>query len=667
MTVNIVRRGILLAVLLIGLADLSVYSQPVKHALVVSISEYSPNSGFRRIDADNDLKIIMKLLQMQGFTDTSVLQNGQATKEGFTASFRKLRSQVHPGDFVYIHFSTHGQQLEDLNGDETDHMDEAIALYDARTRSSDDYKGQNHLTDDEFGTMIEQLRKDLGKKGDILVMVDACHSGSISRGADSSIIRGGYPPLRVTKDQGSTITRGDPVSPVNSGSKHEGLFAPVSNNSMGDLANYIVISACENDEVSSEYCYNHNYFGPLTWAFMNSILNNTRETYTYKELFWDIQNEMTSMFENYATKQNPTMESALGIGGDRLIFGGGAVRQEPFYKVLSFLAPDKLMMQGGNITGIFDSTTVAVYPEGTTDPASHGDPVARGIITKSGYLESVVQLDAPLKSKKPGDYWLFITERKFSGFRVRVSLGTFTNPDLKNKATTLLKKGRFVLVSSDNPSFILEQKKNSNNEMNLLHARSRKPYREGIIPENLPETMMNLVRVRFIKELQVSNPGMKMEISFMPKDTIRLSKSAFIDSKTMRNTVREAKDTAVLWIVNTGKKSFYFNVIDIDPECHYTVILPNIDRPVSECFLKPGERFHVANTFGKPYGTETLKVIASSGEFDLRPLLNSGNETRGTLGDIEGLFDTTYKMRGAPSLPESTDLATFTFYFDVIQ
>ena len=113
---------------------------PVKHALVVAISNYPSSSGFRHIDADNDLKIIMKLLQQQGFTDTIVLSNSLATKEGFVSSFRKLRSNVHRGDIVYIHFSTHGQQIEDLNGDETDGLDEAIALYDSQTRSSNDYK-----------------------------------------------------------------------------------------------------------------------------------------------------------------------------------------------------------------------------------------------------------------------------------------------------------------------------------------------------------------------------------------------------------------------------------------------------------------------------------------------------------------------------------------------
>jgi hypothetical protein len=133
----------------------------------------------------------------------------------------------------------------------------------------------------------------------------------------------------------------------------------------------------------------------------------------------------------------------------------------------------------------------------------------------------------------------------------------------------------------------------------------------------------------------------------------------------MRNTVRENADTAVISIVNTGKKSFYFNIIDIDPEDNFNVILPSLDRPVSECFLKPGQKFHASNTFSRPYGTETLKIIASEKKFDLRPVINMTDQTRGIQGEMENLFNDAYKMRGSPSLPESAELATFNFFFDV--
>ncbi len=654
------------------------YSQnhfPVKHAFVVAISNYSPSSGFRHIDADNDLRIIMKLLRQQGFTDTIVLANGQATKEGFILSFKKLRSNVHPGDIVFIHFSTHGQQIEDLNGDETDGLDEAIALYDSQTTGSNDYKGQNHLIDDDFGIMIEQLRTDLGKEGDLLVMIDACHSGSMSRGLDTAIIRGGYPPIMLTPQETGIKTRGGNSSiRLTSGKKNEvpetksvGMFSRVNQSKTEDLANYNIFSACEDNEISSEYYYNHNYFGPLTWAFLNAMLNNNSDNYTYTKLFHDIQFEMISMFEHYMTKQSPTMETAETGGADKIIFGGKAVKQQHFFTIDKFLGPDKLIIGGGNISGIFDSTTVLVYPSGTLDPRKAGPPVVRGIIIQSGYMESTVQLNSSLNIDKPGDYWIFIDDRKLSGYRVRLNLGNFIDADLKKQVLAELRDCKYVEITTDTPSYILEQKKNTKNELMLEHARSRKLYKENILPGNLGKTMLNLAQVQFLKGLQVSTPGIDMDISFMPPDTSRFLKSKFIDIKTMRNTLREGIDTAILWIVNTGKKSFYFNIIDIDPEDNFNVILPNTDKAISECFLRPGQTFHARNTFKKPYGIETLKIIASEKKFDLRPVINNMDKTRSVLGDLENLFNSAYQMRGAPSMPESEELATFNFFFDIIK
>jgi metacaspase-1 len=676
-------KKLMLPAVLIGLAitgfsarSLGESSVPVKHALVVAISNYSPTSGFRHIDADNDLMIIMKLLHQQGFTDTIVLKDEQASKEGFMQSFRKLRSSVHPGDIVYIHFSTHGQQIEDLNGDETDGLDEAIALYDAQTTGNNDYKGQNHLTDDEFGTLIEQLRNDLGKDGDILVMIDACHSGSMSRGMDTAIIRGGYSPLLFTSKESGIITRGENLA-LRSGTakknnvpaaKSVGMFSPKNQSQNDNLANYNIFSACENNEVSSEYYYNHHYFGPLTFAFLNALLNNNSDNYTYTKLFHDVQYEMISMFENYQTKQSPTMQSADTRGADKIIFGGKPVKQQHFYTIEKFLNPDKIIIGGGNISGIFDSTTVLVFPSGTLDTKQAGSPLAHGIIIKSGYMEAVVKLDSPLKINKAGDYWIFIDDRKLAGNLVRLKLGDFTDADMKRQVLAELKDCKYAEIVADTPLFILEQKKNTKNELILEYARSKKIYKGNILPGNLEKTLLSLAQVQFLKNLQVSATGIDMDISFLPADSSRFMKSAFIDQKTMRNTFREDIDTAILSIVNTGKKGFYFNVIDIDPEDKITVVIPSNNRDIADCFLRPGQKFRAPrNTFNKPYGIETLKIIASEKKFDLRPVINSMDKTRSALGDLEQLFGNAYAMRGAPSMPESADLATFNFFFEIIK
>jgi len=654
------------------------YSQnhtPVKHALVIAISNYPPSSGFRHIDADNDLKVIMKLLHQQQFTDTIVLANEEATKKKFLQAFKKLNSKVLPGDVVYIHFSTHGQQLTYLNGNEPNNLHAAIALFDAKNRCSKDYQGQNHLTDDEFGQLIGQLRMKLGKTGDVLVMVDACHAGSMSRGPDTSVTRGGYLPLIITSQKNELKYRGDNGSKKvpDSGRKENmngnkvGMFSKVDMNDDENKANYVIISACEKDEISSEYYYNHNYYGPLTWAFLNAVLNNSSSGYTYTKLFHDIQFEMMSMFEHSRTMQHPLMESAKITGTDKIIFGGKTVKQERFYTIAKFLRPDRIIIPAGKISGIYDSTTVMVYPSGTTDPGKAGKPVSRGTIIQSGYMESLVQLNSTLDISNPGNYWIFIDDKKMSGYRVRLNLGKFADADLKNSVAVMLKDCRYVEITSDTPSYILEQKKNSDKEMLLEHAQSRNIYRDHLFPDDLGKTLLTIAQAQFLKNLKVSSDGIDMDISLIPYDTNHLSRTKFLNPQTLRNNVREGIDTAMLVIVNSGEKSFYFNMIEFDPEDNFTVSLPDNNHFASDCFLRPGEKHREPYIFQKPLGIETLKFIASERKFDLRRVINNTDKERSIEGELEKLFDNAYELRGKPSVPESAEFATFNFFFDIIK
>lgn len=81
--------------------------------------------------------------------------------------------------------------MTDVNGDEDDGWDETLVPYDAQQSYSDDYRGENHLTDDEIGEWLTKIRQRIGSDGQILVVVDACHSGDSSRGDnDEYCVRG---------------------------------------------------------------------------------------------------------------------------------------------------------------------------------------------------------------------------------------------------------------------------------------------------------------------------------------------------------------------------------------------------------------------------------------------------------------------------------------------
>ena len=157
-----------------------------KRALIVAISKYPDHTGWRQINADNDVKILRNTLLMKGFSENNiiVLLDSMAKKKQVVAAFQSLQKVANTGDFIFIHFSTHGQQMEDDDGDEPDGLDEAIVCYDAQMYYSESYKGENHLRDDEINTLLLPIRKKLGETGNVIVSLDACHSQSTTRAED---------------------------------------------------------------------------------------------------------------------------------------------------------------------------------------------------------------------------------------------------------------------------------------------------------------------------------------------------------------------------------------------------------------------------------------------------------------------------------------------------
>ena len=186
-------RRILFLVFILMLPLLSEAQE--RYALLIGIGQYPDDSGWAPIHGDNDVTILRPFLLGQGFLseNISVLSNSEATKTGILSAMSVLQNKVHPGDVVYIHFSGHGQQVSDLNGDEEDGFDEAWIPYDARKSfMAGVYEGEKHLIDDELNIIFTKLRLRTGATGKIIIVADACHSGSGSRGLpyDEVFVRG---------------------------------------------------------------------------------------------------------------------------------------------------------------------------------------------------------------------------------------------------------------------------------------------------------------------------------------------------------------------------------------------------------------------------------------------------------------------------------------------
>lgn len=169
-----------------------------KRALLIGISDYGnakeDPDEWSNISGANDVALLEPLLVKQGYSVTSLVDSF-STYANITKTLKKVAKDAKNGDIVYLHFSMHGQPFEDINGDEEDGWDEALIPVDAQMHYiKGKYEGKNHLLDDEMEKYFSKIRSKIGLQGELFVVIDACHSGTASRGDDDHVrgVRSGF-------------------------------------------------------------------------------------------------------------------------------------------------------------------------------------------------------------------------------------------------------------------------------------------------------------------------------------------------------------------------------------------------------------------------------------------------------------------------------------------
>jgi len=146
----------------------------IRRALLVGVNDYASPAIVDLRGTHNDVQLMRSLLTRRfGFLDEHirVLTDEDATRAAVLEALKDLVEASGPEDVVYFHFSGHGSQVEDLDGDETDDgFDETLIPHDGRTAGIPD------ITDDELRGLLAGLESRA-----TLVVLDSCHSGTATR------------------------------------------------------------------------------------------------------------------------------------------------------------------------------------------------------------------------------------------------------------------------------------------------------------------------------------------------------------------------------------------------------------------------------------------------------------------------------------------------------
>jgi hypothetical protein len=211
-----------------------------KRALLIGINDYRAVPAL--FGSLNDVAAMQEVLTTRwGFprANVRVLTDAAATRAGVFAALNQLVRDTRPGDVVYVHYSGHGSQVEDLNGDEQDGLDETLVPYDGRTGSVPD------ITDDELDAVFARLRS-----ADAVIVLDSCHSGTATRALEIRT-------RSVPRDMRTELYR--------SSTTQTRAIVPVAS------ARYVVMSAAASDQEALDGPVDGRYHGFFSYALARSI------------------------------------------------------------------------------------------------------------------------------------------------------------------------------------------------------------------------------------------------------------------------------------------------------------------------------------------------------------------------------------------------------------
>jgi hypothetical protein len=629
-------------------------SGPNKHALIIAIGNYPKETDWASISSLNDVKLIQDALGKQGFSNFNVLRDQEADKNSIVNAINELTARVAKGDIVVIHFSSHGQQIMDDNNDEVDGSDEAIVAYGAPAKYDALYKGENHLRDEELGALLDKLRSKLGPSGDLLLFVDACHSGTPTRGPKN--LEG-----QQKKRGGRAAFAPAGYTPTTKPGKEEGMLEnrPFANTNPEDLAPMVVLSAAQANEINYEYA---NY-GSLSLAISRS-LDNLSPNFTYRALFSRILKEMSII----APKQNPAIEGKI----DRELFGGKSVVQDKYFTIYS-LRGDYINLNGGQLTGIHDGSKVGVYKAGTVN-FNKAEQLASGTVTGAEGTWASIKLDRKLNGDK-NDYWVFVTERTFGDQWVGVDF----DPELSanQKQAFKMTLGEFALLNfkAEQPEFRLASE---NGKWDLIRLSDATMYKAGMSVADVKEAIKAYAQGRFIKNLDLEEAGINVTFELVPAIISRgmVKEQLDINDFTENGIISfSTRDKTVIRVTNHGKEDVYFNIVDIQPDGYINAIAPTAEEQASSFKIAAGVTKILDGKyveFGEPYGTEVMKLFASTEPLDFSPIISSRGEkkaARSKINPIETLFQDSYHFatRGAKAgtLDVEAEVTTSTFTFKI--
>jgi metacaspase-1 len=244
-----------------------------KRALLIGINKYQvPGADLR--GCVNDVTNLQKVLtQYYGFAgkDVTILTDLKATKKAMQAAIQKLIAGAKKGDVLLLHYSGHGSNVPDDDGDEADKREEILCPTDL------DWK--DPFRDDWLRKAFDKLRVGVS----MTVIMDCCHSGTNTRAIlppDEPVKQRYLPsPWDLVAAESGRKLRGTVTGELRSSRRAKRRKSDVVHADIGEL----LITGCRDTQTSADAFIKGSYNGALTYYLVESI-REANGKLSYREL-----------------------------------------------------------------------------------------------------------------------------------------------------------------------------------------------------------------------------------------------------------------------------------------------------------------------------------------------------------------------------------------------
>ncbi len=241
-----------------------------RKAFLVGINDYPGTQNDLQGCINDITNIYDVLVKYYSFlpADIGMLSNSRARKSAIIDGLKSMLVSGAQGDSLVFHYSGHGSQVPDMEGDEPDGKDEVICPYDF------DWSG-GFIKDDELASLIDGMRKGV----QLEVILDSCHSGT---GTREIVLDKSFLGVKAPQSLDAASLWSSPICirprflapPPDIALRADDIFGPeLDLRAFGraDQMNHVLWSACRSNQYSADAEIGGKPAGAFTYYFCRHI------------------------------------------------------------------------------------------------------------------------------------------------------------------------------------------------------------------------------------------------------------------------------------------------------------------------------------------------------------------------------------------------------------